>query len=89
MSSQKDCFINSKTTYSDVAGVLCIATLNDPSICRKSLGAFRNFIDANTPLTQSKEFGCLLDYLCIAHAGPANEGTCNLLLESAGTWSPF
>lgn len=73
--------------FSDVAGVLCIATLLDPSICRKALGAIRDFVDETTPLTQSEQFGCLLDYLCVAHAGPANEGTCNLLLESAGTCS--
>lgn len=68
--------------------MLCIATLADPSICRKTLGALREFVDATTPLGQSEQFGCLLDYICIANAGPTNQGTCNLLLESAGTFLP-
>lgn len=78
------------TSYnSDIAGALCIATINDPSICRRALGAIRDFVDASTPVSQSEQFGCLLDLLCIANAGPANEGTCNLLLESAGMYPPL
>ncbi|KAI0120971.1 hypothetical protein BJ170DRAFT_688390 [Xylariales sp. AK1849] len=70
-----------------VADQLCISAQQDPTagdgICQDTFGAVRDFVDAKTPLTQSKEFGCLLDLLCVAHSGPQIEGTCNQLFAGA------
>ncbi|KAK9423953.1 hypothetical protein SUNI508_13887 [Seiridium unicorne] len=71
-----------------VADQLCVNAQQDPTagdgICQDTFGAVRDFVDAKTPLAQSQQFGCLLDLLCVANAGPQNEGTCNQLLAGAG-----
>lgn len=77
------------TQRSAVADQLCVSAQQDPAdgagICQTALGAIRDFVDAKTPLTRSKQFGCLLNFICIAHASPENEGTCNQLLGVSGT----
>ena len=77
---------------SAVADQLCFSAQQDPGsgdgICQDTFGAARDFVDAKTPLSQSQQFGCLLDLLCVAHAGPQDEGTCNQLLAASGMSAP-
>ncbi|MCJ1333729.1 hypothetical protein MMC10_010429 [Thelotrema lepadinum] len=51
--------------------------------CQLTFAAAREFVDAKTPLDSSKQFGCLLNLLCIADVGPEDTGTCNTLLAEA------
>lgn len=67
----------------NVAGELCFSAGNDPGLCQDTAAAVRDFIDAKTPLTQAKQFGCLLSFICVAHHNAQNEGTCNFLLGGA------
>ena len=53
-------------------------------VCQLTFAAARAFVDNLTPLGQSKQFGCLLNLLCIADVGPEDQGTCNTLLAEAG-----
>ncbi|PFH58420.1 hypothetical protein XA68_13696 [Ophiocordyceps unilateralis] len=70
-----------------VADQLCISAQQAPAdglgVCQQTFGAVRDFVDAKTPLAQSKQFGCLLNLICVAHSGPQNTGTCNQLLGGA------